>query len=253
MMMTWMMDIKQSNIKISRIKDQILNLFTNKTSTGKTNFEVRILPGTMKDCGGCSLFHILGLVLIIGTQSFSSLSFTTRSTNSCSTTGLCATLSREKRISGLSQWGNENDVKTGGIAIQSIQDSGLGLVAQQQVPSNSLVLTVPTKATLSVTTPGGPDDSSVVSMCSDRQSFRSLPWFCQFSLYMYKLNKISSVKELENLDLQPWLSSLPKSFDTPIHWSKSQRDELLQYQHMTESVDRQEVGKAYKLITNTSR
>ena len=203
----------------------------------------------MRDCSGCSLSHILGLALLIGTQSFSSLSFTRRSTNS----GLCATLSREKRISGLSQWGNENDVKTGGVAIQSIQDSGLGLVTQQQVPPNSLVITVPTKATLSVTTPGGPDDSSIVSMCSDRQLFRSLPWFCQFSLYMYKLNKISSVKESENLDLQPWLDSLPKSFDTPIHWNKSRRDELLQYQHMSESVDRQEEGKAYKLITNSSR
>lgn len=198
----------------------------------------------MKDFGGYFLFHILGLVLIIGTQSFSSLSFTRRSPK----TGLCATLSREKRISGLSQWGKENDIKTGGIAIQSIQDSGLGLVAQQQVPSNSLVVTVPTKATLSVTTPGGPDDSSVVSMCSDRQSFRSLPWFCQFSLYLYKLNKISSVKESENLDLQPWLESLPRKFDTPIHWKKSQRDELLQYQHISESVDRQEEGKVYKLL-----
>ena len=192
------------------------------------------------------LFHILGVALIVGTQSFSKISFPHRSIDSFSRNTLHATtISRQKRVSSLSEWGGTNDVKTGGIEIQSIKDSGLGLVTKQEVPNGSLIVTVPNKVTLSVTTPtGGPDDSSVVSMCSDRRVFRDLPWFVQFSLYLYKVTNISSMKGAENVDLRPWVESLPKSFDTPIHWDKSQRDEWLQYQHMSESVDRQQEGKS---------
>ncbi|KAL3932688.1 MAG: hypothetical protein SGBAC_010731 [Bacillariaceae sp.] len=75
-------------------------------------------------------------------------------------------------------------------------------------------------------------------MFADRKPFRALPWYAQFSLYLHKLNKISSRKA--ETDLKPWLESLPTTFDTPIRWKKQQRDEWLQYQHMSESVDRQQ-------------
>ena len=53
---------------------------------------------------------------------------------------------------------------------------------------------------------------------------------------------------MKNVNLQPWLDSLPRNFDTPIHWKKEDRDEWLQYQHMSESVDRQE--KAWSDLYN---
>lgn len=99
--------------------------------------------------------------------------------------------------------------------------SGLGLVTTQEVPSGSVVVTVPSSVALSVEAPGGgPDDSGVRDMCTDKRAFRDLPWYAQFSLYLYKLDKISSKKATGNLDLQPWLDSLPRKFDTPIHWDK---------------------------------
>lgn len=151
-----------------------------------------------------------------------------------------ASSSRQKRVSSLQEWGNSNDIKTGGVVIESIPGSGLGLQATQEVPSGSLVVTVPSSVTLSVSSGslGGPDDFSVESMFNDRKPFRALPWYAQFSLYLHKLNKISSLKA--ETDLKPWLESLPTTFDTPIRWDKKQRDEWLQYQHMSESVDRQQ-------------
>jgi hypothetical protein len=151
--------------------------------------------------------------------------------------------SRQKRVSSLTEWGKENKANIGGVAIQSIPDSGLGLAATKEVPLGSLLVTVPASVTLSVTlgSLGGPDDISVEAMCNDRRTFRGLPWYVQFSLYIYKLNNVSSAKS--NVDLKPWLDSLPNTFDTPIRWDKKQRDELLQYQHMSESVDRQQEGK----------
>ena len=130
--------------------------------------------------------------------------------------------------------------RVGGVEITQSSDDGggLGLLATQEVPSNSVITTVPSKVALSIETPsGGPDDTSVVSnLCSDRRAFRDLPWYAQFSLYLYKLDKVSSTKS-SGVNLQPWLDSLPRSFDTPIHWSSK---EDLQYQHMCDAIDRQE-------------
>lgn len=120
--------------------------------------------------------------------------------------------------------------------------SGLGVVATQKVPTGSVVITVPSSVALSVEIPGGgPDDSGIKDLCSDRSAFRDLPWYVQFSLYLYKLDNVSSKKL--GVDLQPWLDSLPRKFDTPIHWkNKASRDDWLQYPHMSESVDRQEAS-----------
>ncbi len=130
--------------------------------------------------------------------------------------------------------------RIGGAAVQSISgDSGLGLVATKQVPPQSVIVTVPSKVALSVDCPGGgPDDFAVSDLVTDRRAFRDLPWYVQFSIYLHKLDKISSIKF--GMDLRPWLDSLPRQFDTPIHWiNTKERDVLLQYQHMSESVDRQ--------------
>jgi hypothetical protein len=134
--------------------------------------------------------------------------------------------------------------RTGGVAIESIgEKSGLGLVTTQEVPSGSVAVTVPSSVALSVEVPGGgPDDSGVMAMCTDKRAFRDLPWYVQFALYLYKLDKVSPTKQANDINLQPWLDSLPRNFATPIHWKKEDRDEWLQYQHMSESVDRQEMA-----------
>jgi hypothetical protein len=132
--------------------------------------------------------------------------------------------------------------RIGGAAIESMGEaSGLGLVASQEVPAGSVVVAVPSSVALSVESPGGgPDDDGVMDLCTDKRAVRELPWFVQFALYLYKLDKISSTTQGKgSTNLQPWLDSLPRQFDTPIHWNNKDRDEWLQYEHMSESVDRQ--------------
>ena len=146
--------------------------------------------------------------------------------------------SRVKRVSSLTDWSEMNEIKTGGVKIESMgEESGLGLVASQTVPAGSVVTTVPSNVALTVEIPGGPDDLSVTDLCSDRRAFRKLPWFVQFSLYLFKLDKISNSKG-DSISMGPWLESLPRSFDTPIHWSKSNVADL-QYKHMGDLIDRQ--------------
>lgn len=170
---------------------------------------------------------------------------------------LHAVASRQKRVSSLVNWSKDK----AGIQVASaveIEESkttgGLGLVTSgtsSTTDAGGVIVTVPASLALSVELPnGGPDDSSVMKdLVEDRSAFRSLPWYAQFSLYLYKLDKISPLKGLEKIDLQPWLNSLPRDFGTPIHWTQQQREELLQYPHMVESVERQE--KSWDTIYKT--
>jgi hypothetical protein len=110
---------------------------------------------------------------------------------------------------------------------------------QQSIEAGTVVLTVPAAVALSVEElPGVVPTMATSIKCQDWSVFRKLPWYAQFDLYLYKLDKLSSTKQ--NTDFRPWLDSLPRQFSTPIHWKANQRDELLQYAHMVEAVDRQE-------------
>lgn len=122
---------------------------------------------------------------------------------------------------------------------------GLGLLANKDLQANSQVVTVPTKMALTVETPGnGPDDRNVLEMF-DRKVVRDAPWFVQFSAYLYAMDTTGQKSgaggdnDKSNIDMRPWLDSLPRKFDTPIHWTKEGRDEL-QYTHLAKAVVRQE-------------
>jgi len=118
--------------------------------------------------------------------------------------------------------------------------AGLGIVSKQDLISNSLVLTVPSNVALSIESPGdGPDDRGVLKLV-DRRTLDKLPWYAQFAVYLYKLDHVESQKTKNELNMKPWLDSLPRTFDTPIHWSISQRTEL-QYDFLLDSIERQQV------------
>lgn len=170
---------------------------------------------------------------------------------------LHAVANRQKRTSNLINWGKDK----AGIQVTSaveVEESkitgGLGLITsgtKSNSDAGGVIVSVPASVALSVELPrGGPDDISVIKdLVEDRNAFRSLPWYAQFSLYLYKLDKISPKKGVEEIDLQPWLNSLPREFGTPIHWAQQERTEWLQYPHLIESVERQE--KSWNDIYNT--
>ena len=131
-------------------------------------------------------------------------------------------------------------ISLGGVDIQASESgAGLGLLATQDLDSNSVVVSVPTKVALSVESPGdGVDDLSVVrELLENRFAFRESPWYAQFSVYLYALDKVSSTKQ--GIDMRPWLDSLPRAFDTPIHWNNNAKEQL-QYKVMVEAVAGQE-------------
>lgn len=154
-------------------------------------------------------------------------------------------LSRKNRIQSLLDWAQRADVQVSKeIALDSrVAEYGLGWYASTNIPTNQVLLSVPSNRALTVEIPGeGPDDRSVLDLVASSDSgskteVRALPWFVQMSLYIYKLDQVDANKE--GVDMRPWLDSLPRSFDTVIHWSEANRQEL-QYDSMVTAVASQE-------------
>jgi hypothetical protein len=150
--------------------------------------------------------------------------------------------SRINRISSLTEWAKQANIQlTTNIKLQEDSASGLGWFAGSKatLPSNSVLLTVPSNVALTVEAPGaGPDDASVRKLLSDTK--QDFPWYIQMAIYIHKLDRIDSQKSDDaTTDMRPWLNSLPRRFDTPIHWTKSSLDDL-QYNYLQQAVQRQE-------------
>lgn len=129
--------------------------------------------------------------------------------------------------------------RIGGVAVQQSEPGGgLGLLATQQLDANNVVVSVPTSLALYVEAPGGGPDDRTVRDYFDKKSLAEAPWYAQFAAYLCAMDKTTKTKG-GTIDMRPWLESLPRSFDTPIHWTETARDEL-QYSHLSESVAKQE-------------
>jgi hypothetical protein len=153
-----------------------------------------------------------------------------------------ASTARQNRIGSLMDWAKAVvDIKVAsGIQLQSDVTSGLGWLARSDIPSGSVVMTVPSSVALTVEAPGsGPNDFTVLSSLlqdDQKKTFLDMPWYVQMSLYLFKLDQVDSTKG-GSMDMKAWLDSLPRQFDTPIHWSSL---DDLQYDYMVDSVKRQE-------------
>jgi Rubisco LSMT substrate-binding/SET domain len=162
--------------------------------------------------------------------------------------------SRSRSASNLQDWtrvggtASESGLKLGGVSIQESLLGGLGLIissSTSSIPTNTILVSIPTSMAITVDSASGPDDASLTDLAiNNRKELRKLPWFVQFSVYLQALDKISSKREVSTkgtsvLPMEPWLDSLPRSFDTPIHWSPSDL-ESLHYSHMVDSVSRQQ-------------
>ena len=153
-----------------------------------------------------------------------------------------SSVSRQNKVQSLTEWATSvAKIQTGGVQLQADDYGGLGWFAKTSLPAGSVVLSVPSNIALSVECPGeGPDDYQVVSpdLIDNKKAFRDdMPWYVQMSFYLYKLDQIDATKQQVNL--RPWLDTLPRQFDTPIHWSRENMEQL-QYPFLQSAVQRQE-------------
>jgi len=111
---------------------------------------------------------------------------------------------------------------------------GLGLVTTRDVKAGDVVVTVPTNIVLSVTSPGE-YNRGAREVFDDKNAYRDAQWWAQLSVQLNLYDKVSSVDLESGIDLRGWLDSLPRAFDTPIHWSEDALGEL-QYTYLSSSI-----------------
>lgn len=145
--------------------------------------------------------------------------------------------SRLKRTTPLADWAKENDIKVGGVEIVASKNAGLGLYSTQNLSANDIVIQVPTKLTLTVESPT--DYNTAVEknlFSSDPKAYRNSPWWTALSIQLNYYDKVDSVNQLAGgVNMKPWMDSLPRAYDTPLHWSESSLEEL-HYRPMMEAV-----------------
>ena len=115
-----------------------------------------------------------------------------------------------------------------------------------------LLVQVPSDLALSVQSPKDSNDLIRREFFPNEnaKAYESISWWAQLSLQINYLDKINSNKGEGNdkKDMRPWIESLPKTFDTPIHWEESHLDQL-QYNHMKDAVTIQ--SKSWRLEYDT--
>lgn len=148
-----------------------------------------------------------------------------------------STSSRLKRTTPLADWATENDIKVGGVEIVASKNAGLGLYSTQNLSANDIVIQVPTKLTLSVESPS--DYNTVMEtklFSSNPKAYRNSPWWAALSIQLNYYDKVDSINQRAGgVNMKPWMDSLPRAYDTPLHWSESSLKEL-QYRPMMEAV-----------------
>eukprot|EP01082_Thalassiosira_pseudonana_P002416 g1958.t1 g1958 contig11:424138-425851(+) len=147
-----------------------------------------------------------------------------------------STSARLKRTTAFTDWAKANDIKYAGIEVSSGGNSGLGLYSTQSLTPNTLLIQVPSKLTLSVETP---NDYNIVMekelFASNPKAYRNAPWYAALSVQLNYYDKVNANNSKAGVSMTPWMDSLPRKFDTPIHWSESSLKEL-QYTPMMEAV-----------------
>ena len=73
---------------------------------------------------------------------------------------------------------------------------------------------------------------------SNPKAYQNSPWWAALSIQLNYYDKINpiNVRAGNNVSMKPWMESLPRVYDTPIHWSESTLQEELQYRPMVEAV-----------------
>ena len=152
------------------------------------------------------------------------------------------------------------------------RDSGLGLILTRSLKPSDVVIQVPTKLTLSVESPK--DYNAVIErelFPSDPKVYRDAPWWAALSVqlnYHDKIIIIPTTTTTDNsannrgggpgggtttTDMGAWMRTLPRKYDTPIHWSESSLDEL-QYRPAIDavSIQKRTWRREYDILASSS-
>lgn len=131
------------------------------------------------------------------------------------------------------EWAKENDIQVGGVNVSDENTvGGLGLVSTRDLKKDDILIQVPTAMTIQ-------SSSDVENGVVNRRVYQEAAWWARLSLQLHSLKtKAQSTETEETTNYEPWLESLPRQLNTPIHWKEDMLKEM-QYSQMIQSVEAQ--------------
>jgi len=125
---------------------------------------------------------------------------------------------------------------------------GLGLLSINAISPNSVLLQVPSYLTFTVSNSRLESNPIIESYFENSKAYRDAPYWAKLSLDLNNLDKISSLRpsnkkigdnDSKEVDMRPWLDSLPRTFQSPFHWTEEER-RALQYSPLELMISAQE-------------
>jgi len=162
---------------------------------------------------------------------------------------------RKQSIDALEQWAKSVGIQRQQIKVANgnpILGGGLGLLSTNVVSPNSVLLQVPNHLTFTVSNSPLDINPTIESyFTGNPKAYRNAPWWAKLSLDLYNCDQISSLRtnpkeandKQSQVDMRPWLDSLPRHFESPFHWTHEQRN-ALQYPPLQIMISAQE--KSYR-------
>lgn len=164
---------------------------------------------------------------------------------------------RKQSIDALEQWAKLVGIQRQQIEVASgkpILGGGLGLLSTNVISPNSVLLQVPSHLAFTVSNSPIDINPTIESyFAGNPKAYRNAPWWAKLSLDLYNCDQISSLRnnpkeaadKQSQVDMRPWLDSLPRKFESPFHWTHEQRN-ALQYPPLQIMISVQE--KSYRSI-----
>lgn len=89
---------------------------------------------------------------------------------------------------------------------------------------------------------------------SNPKAYRNAPWWASLAVQINYYDKINSMNDKAGVSIRSWMESLPRKYDTPIHWSDDTL-KALQYNPMMEAValQRRKWKMTYDDLANASK
>lgn len=162
---------------------------------------------------------------------------------------------RKQSINALEEWAKSVGIQRQQIKVasgNSILGGGLGLLTTNDVSPNSILLQIPNHLAFTVSNSPLDINPTIESYFADNpKAYRNAPWWAKLSLDLYNCDQISSLRsttknphdDQSQVDMRPWLDSLPRIFESPFHWTHDQRNDL-QYPPLQIMISAQE--KSYR-------
>jgi len=150
----------------------------------------------------------------------------------------------ERKWKTFGEWAEDQGIKSEQLRLAEFDGGLRGVGAQSSISSGDAVLSVPVASVLRVIGGNSRLPSKLQGYVSE-QTWRDAEWWGQLALLLLWEKGMGRKASTEPTKFKAWIDMLPKSMNTPLHWTEAEIEEL-QYQPLVSKCIRQRT--AWKVL-----